>query len=139
MTWTKIIGSQAPFPDDVPTYDLPKVSYRRLLAGDVAESDKVFQACKDTGFFLLDLAGPQQGERFLKDAEEILMLAEEFSELDDAEKSEYRLQQPHHIFGSVGAVGSDTIFFSNSFLRYLYSEKLTYLLEQLERHRNHKA
>jgi hypothetical protein len=75
----------------------------------------------------------------LKDAEDILMLAEEFSELDDAEKSEYRPQQPHHIFGSVGAIGSDTTFFSNSFRRDIYSEKLTYLLEQLERYRNRKA
>jgi hypothetical protein len=75
----------------------------------------------------------------LKDAEEILMLAEVFSELDDAEKSEYRLQQPHHIFGSVDAVWSDTTFFSNSSLKDIYSEKLTYLLEQLERHWNRKA
>jgi hypothetical protein len=50
----------------------------------------------------------------LKDAEEILILTVEFSELDDAEKSEYRLQQPFHIFGSVDAVGSVTTFFSNS-------------------------
>lgn len=103
MTWTKIFSSQTPFPDGVPTYSLPVVSYRRLLAGDLAESDKIFGACKETGFFLLDLAGPPQGEMFLKDAQGILRLTEHFSELDDAEKSQYRLQQPHHIFGSVTA------------------------------------
>jgi hypothetical protein len=99
MTWAKIFSNQPPFPDNVPTYNLPRVSYQRLLAGDLTESDRILQGCKDTGFFLLDFAGSPQGERFLKDAEGVLKLTEEFSALDDTEKSKYKLQQPHHIFG----------------------------------------
>jgi hypothetical protein len=99
MTWDEIFSSQPPFPDDVPTYNLPKVTYRRLLAGDPAESDKILQGCKDTGFFLISLAGPPHGERFLEDAECVLKLTGEFSALSDTDKAKYRLQQPHHIFG----------------------------------------
>ena len=99
MTWAKIFSSQPPFPDDLPTYSLPTVSYRRLVAGDLAESDKIFQGCKDTGFFLLDLAGPPNGERFLNDAEGVLKLAEEFSALDNEEKSKYKTDKSRHMFG----------------------------------------
>jgi hypothetical protein len=99
MTWAKIFSSQPPFPDNIPTCGLARVSYRKLLGGDSAESDKIFQGCKDTGFFLLDLAGPPHGERLLKKAESVLKLTEEFYVLDNAEKSKYRLQSPHRIFG----------------------------------------
>ena|SRR5580700_7217253 len=99
MTWAKIFSDQPPFPDDVPTYNLHTVSYGRLLEGDPVELDKIFLGCKDTGFFLLDLAGPPHGEIFLEDAEGVLKLTEDFSALDDIEKSKYKIQPPYHIFG----------------------------------------
>jgi hypothetical protein len=58
-----------PFPNDVPTAHLPRLSLSKLLKYDVSESDAPFTACRIVGFFLLDFQGCSEGEAFLKKAE----------------------------------------------------------------------
>ena len=94
MPTLELISRQPPFPDDVPICDLAKVSYARLLANDHAESDRLFQTCKDTGFFLLDLQGTTQGRSLLKDAEGMLEVTCEFGRLAKLEKSRYASKPP---------------------------------------------
>lgn len=88
------INSQPPFPNNVPTCDLSKLSYGRLLAKDQAESDKLFRACKETGFFLIDLQSTAEGENLLKDAEGVLQLDCEMGALSNLEKSQYASKPP---------------------------------------------
>jgi hypothetical protein len=46
-----------PFPEDVPTAPLLRISLNRLTQGDSGEIDKLWQACRELGFFYLDLRG----------------------------------------------------------------------------------
>jgi isopenicillin N synthase-like dioxygenase len=94
MPTAALINSQPPFPDNVPTCDLSKLSYRRLLAKDPAESDKLFRACKETGFFLIDLQSIAEGESLLKHAESLLQLDHEVGALSNLEKSRYASKPP---------------------------------------------
>lgn len=99
MPSPEIFGSQPPFPDNVPTCNLARLSYGKLLAGDHDESNRLFQACIDTGFFLLDLRGMTEGEELLHDAEGLYKLNHDFTALDGTEKSKYRINGKHQIFG----------------------------------------
>lgn len=44
-----------PFPDDVPTSPLLKISLTNLLRHDKEEEQRLWEACCDLGFFYLDL------------------------------------------------------------------------------------
>ena len=94
MPTANIINNQPPFPDDVPICHLFKISCRKLRASNNAESDKLFHACKGTGFFLLDLRDIMEGEKLLEDVEDVLMVDREFGALSRPEKAEYASQPP---------------------------------------------
>ncbi len=94
MPTAELINGQPPFPDSVPTCDLSKLSYARLLENDLAESDRLFEACKETGFFLLDLRRTTEGESLLRDAGGVLQVGRQFSALEIAEKSKYASKPP---------------------------------------------
>ena len=53
----------APFPEDVPTIELEKISLCKLLNGDEAEAKRVFNICTSTGFFYLDMLDHATGRR----------------------------------------------------------------------------
>jgi hypothetical protein len=44
-----------PFPEDVPTAPLLRISLSKLTQGDLGEIDRLWQACRELGFFYLDL------------------------------------------------------------------------------------
>lgn len=46
-----------PFPDDVPTAPLLRLSLQKLVSGDAQESARLWKACTELGFFYLDLRG----------------------------------------------------------------------------------
>ncbi len=59
---------QAPFPEDVPTAKLETLSMAKLMANDEDEARRLFENCKDPGFFNLDLTDHPDGVQLLKDA-----------------------------------------------------------------------
>ena len=65
---TRFSGYPA-FPSDAPGVKLPRVSLSKLADGDRTESDVLFQACRQHGFFLLKLTSSSEGQQLLKDAE----------------------------------------------------------------------
>lgn len=89
------------FPDNVPIANLPRVSLGKLMANDEAESEQLFQACRESGFFLVDLRGPREGEMMLKDAEVAFDLSEKIHEVDQAELMKYAFKPPGSLFGYV--------------------------------------
>lgn len=97
MPTEEIFRSQPPFPDDVPTCNLPRLSYGRLLARDPAESKRLFEASTHNGFFLLDLQDTPEGESFTKDAVGVLELDREVSALDISEKLRFTILEPPHL------------------------------------------
>ncbi|MCJ1375238.1 hypothetical protein MMC20_006472 [Loxospora ochrophaea] len=63
--------SLEPFPEDLPTIELPKISLSKLLDRDDAEAQQLFDICTRTGFFYLDLTDHDVGRKFWNDAVEI--------------------------------------------------------------------
>ena len=49
---------------------------KKLLDDDEQESESLFQACKDLGFFYLDLRDCSLGQSMLNDAEELFGVGE---------------------------------------------------------------
>lgn len=64
-----------PFPDDVPLSDVPVVSLRKLIHSDEAEIEKMFNASKSPGAFVLDLTDHPKGLGYLRNAVECARLA----------------------------------------------------------------
>ncbi|KAL7941756.1 hypothetical protein V8C42DRAFT_360479 [Trichoderma barbatum] len=58
----------APFPDNVPIADIKKISLNKLLNDAAEEAQKMFDVCKDTGFFYLDMMDHDMGRKLWEDA-----------------------------------------------------------------------
>lgn len=50
-----------PFPSNVPVAPLLRISLRQLLTGERSEVDRLWKACRELGFFYLDLRGGSSG------------------------------------------------------------------------------
>ncbi|KAJ6078856.1 hypothetical protein N7467_008609 [Penicillium canescens] len=88
-----------PFPDDVATAPLLRLSSGKLLAGDPAEYAKLFQASTDIGFFYLNLSDSEQGSSLLGDADTLFKLGESLFELSLDEKKKYDFSGQNSYFG----------------------------------------
>ncbi|KAI7474691.1 Clavaminate synthase-like protein [Hortaea werneckii] len=64
-----------PFPKNVPTAPLLRLNLNRLLQGDGQETERLWNACRDIGFFYLDLRDGQARKR------------DSFQEEDDDDKA----------------------------------------------------
>ena len=121
-----------PFPADVPTAPLLRLSLRKLVEGDEAEEERLWRASCEVGFFYLDLrdadaegAGkrdskqdllpgvsgdgggePKEGEvngsALIQDAEKLFKLGEKVYELPVAEKQKYDFKDQGSYFGYKG-------------------------------------
>lgn len=80
-----------PFPDDVPIADLPHISLTKIQARDDTEVDRLFQACKDWGFFLLDLRDNVDGSSLLNLANQFFEIGKNVFDLDLEEKQKYKM------------------------------------------------
>lgn len=80
-----------PFPSDLPTAALGSISLQQLQSSSAAtdDSSKLFTACRDLGFFYLDLTTSQLGREILREAEALHALQQEFYALPHADKDEY--------------------------------------------------
>ena len=100
-----------PFPSDVPTVPLLRLSLSKLLRSDHNEVARLWNACTTLGFFYLDLQdrhdadGDKEcmsGERFLEDADRLFDVAEEFYALPLEEKAKYDFKDKGSYFGYKG-------------------------------------
>ena len=98
MPTAKLFSQIPPFPDDVPTADLPHVSLTKLLSNDESESSKLFQACRTAGFVQLNLKGSTEGEALLTEAETLFNVNREVNDLSMEEKMRYAYKPPN-LFG----------------------------------------
>ncbi|KAF2854008.1 Clavaminate synthase-like protein [Plenodomus tracheiphilus IPT5] len=101
-----------PFPDNVPTAPLLRISLQKLLQGDPQEEDRCWKACCDLGFFYLDLRSsrntgashpyPVDGDALLEDANSLFEVAKSFFDLDVTEKVNYDFKDQGSYFGYKG-------------------------------------
>lgn len=97
-----------PFPNDVPTAPLLRLSYARLQSSDPeiakTELDAFFQASKDLGFFYLDMRGHPLGEEILAESEKLFGVGKDlFKEgAEELGKYDYSGQMSYMGYKSVG-------------------------------------
>ena len=92
------------FPEDVALADLPRLSLTKLLENDAFESNQLFRACKETGFFLLDLTGSGAGETMLDDAEKVFDLSRMIFGLESEELERFPFKPKESLFGYVSTM-----------------------------------
>jgi isopenicillin N synthase-like dioxygenase len=90
MASQDIFAQYPPFPDDVPTADVPSISLGKLVSGDAAHSRELFEICRTVGFFLLDLTDDASGQAVLQSINEVLGIAKDVFDLDEEEKYQFR-------------------------------------------------
>ncbi|EEH22630.2 hypothetical protein PABG_04841 [Paracoccidioides brasiliensis Pb03] len=83
------------FADDVPCAPLLRLSLEKLVNHDEAEVQRFFSACKELGFFYLDL----RGSPILAEADELFGIGEQLFELDLDEKRRYDFSKQNSYFG----------------------------------------
>lgn len=105
-----------PFPNNVPTAPLLRISHEKLLRSDPDEVQRCWEACCQLGFFYLDLRpsttlgqnessvenGPTNGESILRDADQLFEVMKGFYELDVQEKVKYDFKDQGSYFGYKG-------------------------------------
>ena len=82
-----------PFADGIKTAPLVSISLAKLESGDKETSDAFFKACKELGFFYLELFGSELGEKMVTEAEKLNALQKEFFKMPNEVKDKYG--RPH--------------------------------------------
>jgi hypothetical protein len=97
-----------PFPSDVPTAPLLRLSLSKLRS-DSGESDRLFLASKELGFFYLDLRGDSEGEKLLAQADDVFALAPTFYDLgrEELQKFDYKAQGSYMGYKGSGSAVAD--------------------------------
>jgi isopenicillin N synthase-like dioxygenase len=97
-----------PFPTDVPTAPLLRISLKKLVEGDETEINKVWKASQELGFFYLDLRDASttesqiNGPALLKDVDALFSLGEQVFDLPTSEKQKYDFIEEGSYFGYKG-------------------------------------
>ena len=104
-----------PFPTDVPTVPLLRISLHKLQTGDKAELDRLWKASTELGFFYLDLTPhPSSGEQgstngssldsatLLDNVDQLFKVGEALYALPVAEKVKYDFKSKGSYFGYKG-------------------------------------
>lgn len=102
LTYAENFPNIPPFPDNVPTAPLLRLSLKSLLDGDEAEGKRFFDACKDIGFFYMDMRGTEVGDSLLNDADRLFEVGEQFFELPVEEKTKYDFSAQKSYYGYKG-------------------------------------
>jgi isopenicillin N synthase-like dioxygenase len=93
------IGDLPPFPDDVPTAPIARITLSKILKGDPDEAASALEACRTFGFFYLDLSSTPLGEDLLDEAEDLLQLSYKAFDHPNEEKDQYELIKGVSLFG----------------------------------------
>ena len=102
----RLFEAYPPFPEDVQTASIPKVSLAQLVAGNQDEALGTFRACRTMGFFLLDLKGEANGEKLLHDIDTLFGIVEDVMDLSLEEKIRYKQNPPADYIGYVISAAS---------------------------------
>ena len=71
MPTAKAFSQVLTFPDDVPVYELPRLTLRKLISNYAEQSKELFHSFREHGVALLDMQGSHEGESFLNEAEKM--------------------------------------------------------------------
>lgn len=103
------------FADTVPTAPLLRISLFKLAIGDVDEQNRLWDACRQLGFFYMDMRMPNtgavnvggekgniiDGEAILTEKDQLFELMKDMWALPNDEKQKYDRSDQGNYFGSV--------------------------------------
>ncbi|KAI3003278.1 hypothetical protein CBS147346_5418 [Aspergillus niger] len=109
MPTARYFAQAPPFPANTPTINLPILTFSQLQSGNPIEAEKLFAACREWGFFLLDLHDSADGRTLLHDAESMFDLDTELFSLDQSTLDQYAYNAPKDLTGykRMGALKTD--------------------------------
>jgi hypothetical protein len=93
--------SLPPFPSTIPTAPLHRLSLSKLRQ-EPSESDRLFAASKNLGFFYLDLQADKDGEELLAQADKLFELGPKLYELGREELQNYDYKSQGSYMGYKG-------------------------------------
>ena len=88
MVSQRLFESLPPFPD-ISTADIPKFSLSRPSSGDSAYTHTIFETCRTTGFFLLEMGGEETHDKIVKKIDAMFDLSNNFFDLETEQKVKY--------------------------------------------------
>ncbi|KAI4710241.1 hypothetical protein J4E89_004692, partial [Alternaria sp. Ai002NY15] len=107
------------FPDNVPTAPLLRISLQKLLDRDEEEQNRCWQACRELGFFYLDVRSSNihsngdsnntydspavDGDALLQDVDMLFEIMRDLYDLDVSEKIKYDFKDQGSYFGYKGS------------------------------------
>ncbi|KAI1364851.1 hypothetical protein F5Y08DRAFT_305569 [Xylaria arbuscula] len=77
---------------------MPKISFNKLHRGDERVEKDVLEACREVGFFLLDLRGDELGVRIIHEIDQLFIICEETMTLPGNIKEQHRNDIPSYRF-----------------------------------------
>lgn len=99
MPTAKAFEAVAPFPDDVPVYELPRLMLSKLISNEPKQSQEMFDSFQEHGFALLDMQDCIEGRAMLEGAEKMFDITRQVTlGLDVEEKMKYEAS-PKKIYG----------------------------------------
>ncbi|RAL02383.1 oxidoreductase [Aspergillus ibericus CBS 121593] len=99
MPTPKYFDQCPPFPSDIPVANIPILPFNDLQNNSATESEKLFSACQEFGFFLLKLTDSEAGEQLLQDAERMMDLTTTTLSLDRQVLDKYAYKPPRDLLG----------------------------------------
>ena len=81
------------YPPEVPVAELIHLSLRKLRGKDSGEIDRLFEACKSIGFFLLDVRDDKMGQEILELSDRLMSVGQQVLSLDMEEKMKYHVSK----------------------------------------------
>ncbi|KAF1954064.1 oxidoreductase [Byssothecium circinans] len=99
MASQALFDAVPPFPNAVVAAPMRTVLLGQLCAGDVQAAGVMLEACRDMGFFLLDLSGDATGEQMVEEIDKIFGAGKEIMHLPEQVKKEYAHDPPRSFLG----------------------------------------
>ena len=148
------LAALPPFPSDVPTAPLLRLSLSLLLARDPAELKRFYAACEDLGFFYLDLSPPSTtestngntdetdinihnhsrlGPSLQSDADRLFSVGEDLFRLPVETKQQFDFSKSHNSYFGYKAMGANVDRSGNVDRNEFYNVSKDDLLDQSTR------
>ncbi|PVH96306.1 oxidoreductase [Periconia macrospinosa] len=99
MASRTLFDALPPFPDNVVTAPIQTISLKELSSGSFDASKSLFEACRDLGFFLLDLGDDVIGEQLVGQIDQLFRISRDIMHLPKEVKIQYAHDPPKSFLG----------------------------------------
>lgn len=99
MASKELFAKVPPFPDEVATMPMHTVSLACLNRGHDESARQMLSACRELGFFLLDLHGDDLGEMMIREIDHLFSVSQDIFDLSEDVKQRYLHDAPRSFLG----------------------------------------